>query len=105
MRAARVGFDWTNIEGVFDKVREEITELQNEDSKERRTEELGDLLFALVNLAQWMGINAEEALRRADDKFLGRFTAMERSIVARGGKLRGMSVEDMDKVWREIKAT
>src|SRR5437762_17504 len=90
VRAARVGFDWTSIEGVFDKVREEITELQNEESKERRTEELGDLLFALVNLAQWMGINAEESLRRADDKFLGRFAAMEQAIVARGGKLRGM---------------
>ncbi len=103
VRAARVGFDWTNIEGVFDKVREEVAELQNEEGKERRTEELGDLFFALVNLAQWMGINAEESLRRADDKFLGRFTTMEQVIVARGGKLRGMSVEDMDKVWQEIK--
>ena len=103
VRAARVGFDWTNIEGVFEKVREEITELQKEESKERRTEELGDLLFALVNLAQWMGINAEEALRRADDKFLKRFTEMEETIVQRGGKLRDMSVVDMDAVWREVK--
>jgi tetrapyrrole methylase family protein/MazG family protein len=103
VRAARVGFDWTEIEGVFDKVREEIDELQQEESVQRRTEELGDLLFALVNLAQWMGINAEEALRRADDKFLGRFAAMEEAIVRRGGKLRGMSVEEMDEVWREIK--
>ena len=98
VRAARVGFDWTNIEGVFDKVREELAELQAEESKERRTEEMGDLLFALVVLSEWMGINAEEALRRANDKFIRRFTSMEQAIVAGGGKLRGMSVEDMDLV-------
>ena len=96
VRAARVGFDWTNIEGVFDKVREEVAELEAEESKERRMEEMGDLLFALVVLAEWMGINAEEALRRANDKFIRRFTAMEQAIVAGGGKLRGMSVDEMD---------
>jgi tetrapyrrole methylase family protein/MazG family protein len=103
VRASRIGFDWTEIEGVFDKVREELGELQAEQSKERRTEELGDLLFALVCLAEWMSINAEEALRRANDKFIGRFTAMEQAIVAGGGKLRGMSVDDMDKVWNRVK--
>jgi tetrapyrrole methylase family protein/MazG family protein len=103
VRAARVGFDWTNIEGVFDKVREELAELQAEDSKERRTEEMGDLLFALVVLSEWMGINAEEALRRANDKFIRRFTAMETAIVAGGGKLRGMSVEEMDTFWNQVK--
>ena len=102
-RASRVGFDWTNIEGVFDKVREEIAELQAEDSKERRTEEMGDLLFALVVLAEWMGINAEEALRRANDKFIRRFTAMEQAIVTEGGKLRGMSVDEMDTFWNRVK--
>jgi ATP diphosphatase len=54
-------------------------------------------------LAEWMGINGEEALRRANDKFIRRFTAMEQAIVAGGGKLRGMSVEEMDKVWNQIK--
>jgi len=103
VRAARVGFDWTNIEGVFDKVGEELAELQAEDSKERRLEEMGDLLFVLVVLSEWMGINAEEALRRANDKFIRRFTSMEQSIVAGGGKLRGMSVEDMDLVWNQVK--
>jgi tetrapyrrole methylase family protein/MazG family protein len=103
VRAARVGFDWSNIEGVFDKVREEIAELEREESKERRTEELGDLLFALVNLGQWMGINGEEALRRANDKFLRRFTAMESAIVQAGGKLRGMSIEEMDRFWEAVK--
>ena len=68
-------------------------------------EEFGDLLFVLVNLGRWMGVNAEEALRRANDKFLTRFEAMERAIVARGGKLRGMSLEEMDAVWDEMKGT
>ncbi len=103
VRASRVGFDWSGIEGVFDKVREELAELEAEEGLERRTEELGDLLFALVNLGQWMGINAEEALRRANDKFLGRFGAMEQVIVGRNQKLRGLSLEEMDKVWEEIK--
>jgi tetrapyrrole methylase family protein / MazG family protein len=103
VRASRVGFDWTNIDGVYDKVREELAELQAEDGKERRLEEMGDLLFSLVVLGEWMGINAEEALRRANDKFIRRFTAMEQAIVAGGGKLRGMSVEDMDQVWNKVK--
>lgn len=103
VRAARVGFDWANIEGVFSKVREEVAELEAEEGTERRTEELGDLLFSLVNLGQWMGINAEEALRRANDKFVGRFQAMEKAIVGRGQKLREMNIEEMDRVWEEIK--
>ena len=103
-RAARVGFDWADIAGVFDKVREELVELQSEQDTERRAEELGDLLFALANLAQWMGINAEEALRRANDKFLRRFAAMERAIVQSGGQLRGMSIEQMDRFWEEVKS-
>jgi len=78
-------------------------ELEREEDKEKRAEEFGDVLFVLVNLGRWMGINAEEALRRANDKFLNRFEAMERAIVARGGKLRGMSLDAMDAVWDEVK--
>ncbi|HYP40995.1 MAG TPA: nucleoside triphosphate pyrophosphohydrolase, partial [Chloroflexia bacterium] len=103
VRAARVGFDWSDVTDVFEKVREEVSELQVEDNIDRRTDELGDLIFALVNLGRWMGINPEEALRRANDKFLRRFTAMEAAIVERGGKLRGMSIEEMDRVWEEVK--
>jgi tetrapyrrole methylase family protein/MazG family protein len=104
VRAARVGFDWSEISGIYDKVKEELEELRVEESVERRTEELGDLLFVLVNLGKWMGINAEEALRRANDKFLNRFTAMERAIVGEGKKLREMSVEEMDRYWDRVKA-
>ena len=104
VRAARVGFDWSDIKDVFDKVREEIAELEVEESTEKRTEELGDLLFALVNLGRWMGVNTEEALRRANDKFIGRFTAMEQAIVHSGNKLSGMSIEEMDDVWERVKS-
>ena len=103
VRAARVGFDWSDVTDVFEKVREEVSELQAEENIDRRTDELGDLIFALVNLGRWMGINPEEALRRANDKFLRRFTDMEAAIVERGGKLRGMSIEEMDRVWEEVK--
>jgi ATP diphosphatase len=64
---------------------------------------MGDLLFVLVVLAEWMDINAEEALRRANDKFIRRFTAMEQAIVAGGSKLRGMNVDEMDQVWNQVK--
>ena len=104
VRAARVGFDWPTMSGVLDKVREEIGELAREESVERRAEELGDLLFSLVNAARWMNINAEEALRRANDKFLRRFTDMERAIVAEDKKLRGMDIEEMDRYWEEVKS-
>ncbi|MEO6456837.1 MAG: nucleoside triphosphate pyrophosphohydrolase, partial [Chloroflexia bacterium] len=104
VRAARVGFDWSDVKDVFDKVREEIAELEAEESTEKRTEELGDLLFALVNLGRWMGVNTEEALRRANDKFIGRFTAMEQAIVQGGNKLSGMNVEEMDEVWERVKS-
>jgi tetrapyrrole methylase family protein/MazG family protein len=105
VRAARVGFDWQGIEGVYDKVREELGELEREESQERRAEEFGDLLFVLVNLGRWMGVNAEEALRRANDKFLVRFTKMERAIVESGNKLRGMALEEMDHFWEAAKTS
>lgn len=104
VRAARVGFDWSDISGIYDKVREELDELKDEESVERRTEELGDLLFVLVNLSKWMGINAEEALRRANDKFINRFTAMEQGIVGSGKKLRELNIEEMDRYWDMAKS-
>ena len=103
VRSARVGFDWSDIEGVFEKVREELGELQAETDTEKRREELGDLLFALVCLSEWMGINAEEAIRRANDKYINRFTAMESAMVAEGKKLRGMHVDEMNDYWERIK--
>ncbi len=103
VRSARVGFDWPDIGGVFDKVQEELGELKAETEFDKRREELGDLLFALVCLAEWMGINAEEAMRRANDKYLTRFTTMERTMVADGKKLRGMNVDEMNDYWNSVK--
>lgn len=103
VRSARVGFDWTDIAGVFDKVSEELDELKAESEIEKRREELGDLLFSLVCLSEWMGINAEEAIRRANDKYVGRFTAMETAMVGDGKKLRGMNVDEMNEYWDKVK--
>ncbi|MGA7729962.1 MAG: nucleoside triphosphate pyrophosphohydrolase [Chloroflexia bacterium] len=103
VRSARVGFDWPDIAGVFDKVREELSELQAETEVDKKREELGDLLFALVCLSEWMGINAEEAMRRANDKYINRFTAMESTLVGEGKKLRGMHVDEMNDYWKRIK--
>jgi tetrapyrrole methylase family protein/MazG family protein len=104
VRSARVGFDWREIKGVFEKVREEVDELEAEDDIEKQREELGDVLFVLVCLSEWMGINAEEAMRRANDKYLGRFTAMEKAISADGKKMREMTIEEMDRYWDMAKA-
>jgi len=101
-RAARVGFDWHDIAGVIAKVREESGELQEADG-ERRFAELGDLLFALVNLARWLGIDAEAALRTATARFAGRFQEMERLAAARGVALRDLSLEAQDALWEEAK--
>jgi uncharacterized protein YabN with tetrapyrrole methylase and pyrophosphatase domain len=68
-RAARVGFDWHEVEGVLDKIREEIEEIQKAENLEQVTGELGDLFFVLVNLARWRGVDAESALREANLKF------------------------------------
>lgn len=103
VRSARVGFDWTDIAGVFEKVTEELGELKAETETDKRREELGDLLFSLVCLSEWMGINAEEAMRRANDKYIARFTAMETAIVGDNKKLRGMNVDEMNEYWDQVK--
>jgi tetrapyrrole methylase family protein/MazG family protein len=102
-RAARVGFDWPDDQGVVDKVAEEAAELAREESKERQEEELGDLLFSLVNLARRLRINPEDALRQSSRRFYGRFEAMERAARDAGRDVRDMSPEELDDLWREAK--
>ena len=102
-RAARVGFDWPELEGVIAKVAEEIRELEAAPDAERRERELGDLLFALVNLSRWLGIEAESALRGANDRFRDRFATMERLARERSLKLNGLSLEELDALWEEAK--
>ncbi len=102
-RVARVGFDWPNISGALDKVREEVAEVSEADESHKR-EEFGDLLFAIVNLGRWMDLDVEETLRLANRKFIRRFTAVEAKAVASGRQLKEMTLEEMDALWDEVKA-
>jgi tetrapyrrole methylase family protein/MazG family protein len=92
-----VGFDWPDLEGVVAKVREELGEVLAEDA--RQADEVGDLLFAVVNLARHLGVDSEQALRRAAGRFERRFRAMEKV-----GSLSGLSLEEMDRRWEAAKA-
>jgi len=103
-RAARVGFDWPEIEGVLDKVREEIDEVKQAEDPQQVTSELGDLLFVLVNLARWRKVDAESALRAANLKFKKRFAFVEQGAKGQGRNLSDMSLGEMDAFWNEAKA-
>jgi tetrapyrrole methylase family protein / MazG family protein len=102
-RAARVGFDWPEVEGVLDKVREEIEEIKQAQNIEEVTAELGDLFFVLVNLARWRKVDAESALRGTNIKFKKRFAYVEQSAKKQGRNLSDMSLEEMDAFWDEAK--
>lgn len=105
-KASKVGFDWDDASGAFDKLEEEIRELrcayENGDTQ-NMTEELGDLLFSMVNVSRFLGINPEEALNRTTAKFIGRFDAMERMASEMGLDFAGLTLEEMDKLWVEAK--
>ncbi len=102
-RVARVGFDWGDIDGVIDKLAEEVAELKQAESEEQRTAEFGDLLFTLVNVARWLGIDAEAALREANRRFYRRFSRMERLCRQRGLNLRELSLAEQNALWEEAK--
>jgi tetrapyrrole methylase family protein/MazG family protein len=105
-RVSRVGFDWPDIEGVWEKVKEEIAELkkaETESSPERVEEELGDLFFTLVNWARFKGISAEEALRKANRRFIQRFRQVELELRRRGKAPEISTLEEMDHIWNETK--
>jgi tetrapyrrole methylase family protein/MazG family protein len=106
-RAARVGFDWQNIEGIFDKLVEEVAELRNalnEGGTPRLEEELGDLLFVVVNLARHLHLDPEVALTRANWKFKSRFQDMETSARTEGQRLGDLSQEELEALWEAAKA-
>jgi tetrapyrrole methylase family protein/MazG family protein len=102
-RAAKTGFDWADREEVLAKVREELEELERAGPAERR-EELGDLLFVLVNWARFSGLEAEEALRLATLKFERRFRELERRAGEGGEDIRALSARRLDDIWNEVKA-
>jgi tetrapyrrole methylase family protein / MazG family protein len=98
-RAANIGYDWPSIEGVLDKVTEELDELRTAASDAERREEFGDLLMVLVNVARKEGIEAEAALRAANDKFRRRFGVVERLAAERGVALRDLDFDGLDELW------
>lgn len=105
-RANTVGFDWPDRNGVREKIREELDELETAvgtRSADSIEEEFGDLLFAIVNLARHLGVDPEKALRSANYKFEARFRDMERSIAGTGKSLADFSLESLDKEWRAAK--
>ena len=102
-KAASVGFDWDDVGGALPKVAEELAELGAVVGQPEAREELGDLLFAVVNVARHLGIDAEAALRAATGKFQGRFEAVERLAAARGADLHDLSLTELDGLWDEVK--
>jgi tetrapyrrole methylase family protein/MazG family protein len=102
-RAVRVGFEWENIEGVIDKLAEEIREIKEARGREEKEREYGDLLFTLVNVARWEGFDAEAALREANRKFFKRFTRMEELCRRRGLDFIKLSFKEKDELWEEAK--
>jgi MazG family protein len=103
-RAANLGYDWPSIEGVLDKVTEELAELRSAGTDAEWAEEFGDLLFVLVNVARRHGIESEAALRAANDKFRRRFRSVERQAAERGVVLRDLEFEALDELWHAAKA-
>jgi MazG family protein len=109
VRAAEMGFDWAKAGDVLDKIEEEVRELRQElaarpaSPAARVEEEIGDLLFAVANLARFLRSDPESCLRRANQKFQRRLRAMEQEIAGRGKKLQDCSLEEMESVWNAIK--
>ncbi len=105
-RAAKIGFDWDNIKDVLEKVKEELRETENAIAKGNEKEieeEIGDLLFAIVNLARFVNVDPAVALHRTNEKFIDRFTKMESLAEKEGKKLSEMNLKEMDKLWESVK--
>ncbi|MGN0572427.1 MAG: nucleoside triphosphate pyrophosphohydrolase [Acutalibacteraceae bacterium] len=106
-KAADVGFDWDDVSGALDKLEEEISELRqaidNKDSA-NISEELGDVLFSAVNVSRFVKTDAEEALTASSDKFLSRFTEVEKLAKERNIDMKSAGIDELDKLWDEAKA-
>jgi len=105
-RASRVGFDFERIDQVFEKIEEEIGELREsieKGEKENLEHEIGDILTAVVELARFLGVDAESALQKANERFIKRFTFIEEEAKKRGKSIEDLSLEEMDKLWIRAK--
>lgn len=101
-RAARFGFDWPTVDSVWDKVEEELDELRSAE-QDQQEPELGDVLFSLVNVARWLGVDAESALRAANRRFEQRFAAMQQLAERQGLAFEALTLDEMDPLWNEAK--
>jgi ATP diphosphatase len=105
-KAGTVGFDWPRTEGVVEKIDEELRELRvalSSGVRDHIKEELGDVLFTIVNLSRRVGVDAEAALRTANAKFRERFAAMEKMAGGGATALAGRSLDDLDVLWKRAK--
>ena len=106
-KAARVGFDWPDVYGILDKLTEELSELAEarraKQDDPRVREELGDVFFTLVNLARALGIDAETAMREANEKFYRRFTFMEERAAGEGKSLSDLDADELEELWELAK--
>ncbi|HIC38873.1 MAG TPA: nucleoside triphosphate pyrophosphohydrolase [Candidatus Marinimicrobia bacterium] len=105
-KASYAGFDWNEVQQVWDKIHEEIQELkeaQSESTKEHIAEEIGDVLFSVVNLARFLDIPAEDALRKTNKKFTDRFARVEEELKKRGKTVEESNLEEMDDIWNKVK--
>ena len=102
-KVSGVGFDWPSDVGVLDKLVEEIEELKHATSKEEKEEEFGDLLFTIVNYSRFIEANPEDALRKATNKFMGRFRKIEEQVQLSGRAWQEFSAEELDGLWRSAK--
>jgi tetrapyrrole methylase family protein/MazG family protein len=104
-KAAKVHFDWPKVDFVIDKVREEIDEVLAAQGEAEQAEEMGDLLFVIVNWARWLGVEPETALREANAKFYKRFRFIEQALAERGRTPAESSLDEMDALWNDAKAS
>jgi uncharacterized protein YabN with tetrapyrrole methylase and pyrophosphatase domain len=102
-RAASLGYDWPDLEGVIDKIAEEASELLAAADARQRHEEFGDLLFVIVNMGRKLGIDPEASLRAASRKFAARFARVERLAGEQGLELRALGLDALDELWQEAK--
>lgn len=105
-KAKGVGFDWNNVAPVWDKVKEELDEFRVEadaSNRDAMEDEMGDILFSIVNICRFYKINPEDALERTNRKFIRRFSYVEEQTIAKGRSMKDMSLDEMDVLWNEAK--
>jgi uncharacterized protein YabN with tetrapyrrole methylase and pyrophosphatase domain len=102
-KAVRVGFEWPNLDGVLEKLAEEAREVTHAETPEEREAEIGDLLFVTVNLARWLGVDAESALRAANQRFIRRFGIVEQLAHEGGQEVTKLDISALDTLWEKAK--